>query len=120
EQKIRPKRQGRGIHVSEFLCEPLGRVHLTEERHVAHPEIPNRYITELLEIGANYEEIVFTLDHRDNKKKGKPKGIKEVMIERKIWNKRLRGKCVKCSKDKEEICCNMKKLARQPDFMEQK
>ncbi|CAG8781139.1 21052_t:CDS:2, partial [Gigaspora rosea] len=44
----------------------------------------------------------------------------EVMIERKIWNERLRGKYIKCSKDEEEICCNMKKLARQPDFMEQK
>ncbi|CAG8848718.1 1526_t:CDS:2, partial [Gigaspora margarita] len=31
EQKIRPKGQGRGIHVSEFLCEPLGHVHLTKE-----------------------------------------------------------------------------------------
>ncbi|CAG8752999.1 7132_t:CDS:2, partial [Gigaspora rosea] len=49
-----------------------------------------------------------------------PKGIKEVMIERKIWNERLRGKCVKCSKDEEEIYCNMKKLSRQLDFMEQK
>ncbi|CAG8811666.1 25825_t:CDS:2, partial [Gigaspora rosea] len=28
---------------------------LTEKRHAAHPEIPNHYITELLEIGANYE-----------------------------------------------------------------
>ncbi|CAG8785838.1 38770_t:CDS:2, partial [Gigaspora margarita] len=46
---------GRGIHVSEFLCELLGRVYLTEEQHAAHPKIPNHYVTELLEIGANYE-----------------------------------------------------------------
>ncbi|CAG8852716.1 22817_t:CDS:2, partial [Gigaspora margarita] len=97
EQKIRPKGQGRDIHISELLCELLGRVHLTEERHAAHSKIPNH-----------------------NKKKEQPKGIKEVMIERKIWNKRLRSKCVKCSKDEEKICCNMKKLARQLDFMEQK
>ncbi|CAG8744116.1 6676_t:CDS:2 [Dentiscutata erythropus] len=50
EYKIHPKGQGRGIHVSKFLCEPLGRVHLTEKQHVAHPEIPNHYVTELLEI----------------------------------------------------------------------
>ncbi|CAG8737054.1 1890_t:CDS:2, partial [Gigaspora rosea] len=56
------------------------------------------------------QEMVFPLNHRDNNKKGQPKGIKEVMIERKIWNEQLRGKCVKCSKDEEEICCNMKKL----------
>ncbi|CAG8762124.1 15684_t:CDS:2, partial [Gigaspora rosea] len=55
EQKIRSKEQDRGIHVSEFLCELLGCAHLTEERHAAHPKIPNRYITELLEIGTNYE-----------------------------------------------------------------
>ncbi|CAG8580316.1 12798_t:CDS:2, partial [Racocetra fulgida] len=55
KQKIRPKGQGRGIHVSEFLCEPLGRVHLTEEQHAAHPEIPKRYVMELLKIGVNYE-----------------------------------------------------------------
>ncbi|CAG8840606.1 16572_t:CDS:1, partial [Gigaspora margarita] len=41
EQKICPKGQGRGIHVSEFLYELLGRVYLTEERHAAHSEIPN-------------------------------------------------------------------------------
>ncbi|CAG8715055.1 29511_t:CDS:2, partial [Racocetra persica] len=40
EHKIHPKGQGRGIHVSKFLCEPLGRVHLTEEQHAAYPEIP--------------------------------------------------------------------------------
>ncbi|CAG8791111.1 14141_t:CDS:1, partial [Racocetra fulgida] len=39
EHKLRQKGQGRCIHVSEFLCEPLGRVHLTEEQHAAHPEI---------------------------------------------------------------------------------
>ncbi|CAG8604007.1 15658_t:CDS:2 [Cetraspora pellucida] len=44
EHKIRLKGQGRGINVSEFLCEPL-----------THPEIPKCYVTELLEIGANYE-----------------------------------------------------------------
>ncbi|CAG8812468.1 33205_t:CDS:2, partial [Racocetra persica] len=43
EQKLRPKRQGRCIHISEFLCEPLGRVHLTTEQHLSYPEIPNRY-----------------------------------------------------------------------------
>ncbi|CAG8799115.1 27963_t:CDS:2, partial [Gigaspora margarita] len=55
KHKIRPKGWGQCIHVSEFLCEPLGRVHLTEEQHASHPEIPKCYITELLEIGANYE-----------------------------------------------------------------
>ncbi|CAG8798110.1 4409_t:CDS:2, partial [Dentiscutata erythropus] len=49
EQKLRPKGRGRCIHVSEFLCEPLGRVYLTVEQHLAHPEIPNRYVTETLE-----------------------------------------------------------------------
>ncbi|CAG8782765.1 8256_t:CDS:2 [Dentiscutata erythropus] len=55
EHKLRPKGQGRGIHVSEFLYEPLSQVHLTEEQHAAHPKISKCYITELLEIGANYE-----------------------------------------------------------------
>ncbi|CAG8673090.1 12154_t:CDS:2, partial [Cetraspora pellucida] len=103
EHKLRQKGQGRCIHVSEFLCEPLGRVHLTEEQHAAHPEISKCYVTELLEIGANYEDY-----------------WNEVMTERGIWDKRLRGKCVKCSKDETKICCNKRKLARQPDFMKQK
>ncbi|CAG8668093.1 8518_t:CDS:2, partial [Racocetra fulgida] len=34
---------------------PKGRVHLTEEQHAAHPEISKCYVTELLEIEANYE-----------------------------------------------------------------
>ncbi|CAG8700070.1 23670_t:CDS:2, partial [Racocetra persica] len=78
EQKLHPKGQGRYIHVSEFLCEPLGHVYLTVEQHLAHSEIPNRYVTETLEVGVNHDE------------------------------------------NKEKICCNMRKLARQPDFIEQK
>ncbi|CAG8563463.1 21519_t:CDS:2, partial [Gigaspora margarita] len=35
--------------------EPKGRVHLNKEQHATQPEIPKWYITELLEIGANYE-----------------------------------------------------------------
>ncbi|CAG8788426.1 6148_t:CDS:1, partial [Racocetra fulgida] len=45
----------RCIHISEFLCEPLGRVHLTTEQHLSYPEIPNRYVTEILEVGANHD-----------------------------------------------------------------
>ncbi|CAG8834626.1 2220_t:CDS:2, partial [Racocetra persica] len=45
EHKLRQKGQSRCIHVSEFLCEPLGRVHLTEEHHAAHSEISKRYVT---------------------------------------------------------------------------
>ncbi|CAG8742803.1 21815_t:CDS:1, partial [Racocetra persica] len=55
EQKLRPKGRGRCIHVSEFLCEPLGHVHLTVEQHLAHSEIPNRYVTEILEVGVNHD-----------------------------------------------------------------
>ncbi|CAG8720505.1 10465_t:CDS:2, partial [Racocetra persica] len=43
------------IHVSEFLYEPLGRVHLTVEQHLAYSEIPNRYVTETLEVGINHD-----------------------------------------------------------------
>ncbi|CAG8626755.1 10224_t:CDS:2, partial [Racocetra fulgida] len=99
EYKLHPKGQGRGIHVSEFLCEPLGQVHLTKEQHIAYPEISKHYITELLEIG-NIEllakQLKLTIDILkialsnmifvfgfDNKQ---PKRIKEVMIERRIWN----------------------------------
>ncbi|CAG8792789.1 25861_t:CDS:2, partial [Racocetra persica] len=56
KQKLRPKGRGRCIHISEFLCEPLGRVHLTTEQHLSYPEIPNRYVTEILEVGANHDD----------------------------------------------------------------
>ncbi|CAG8605333.1 1216_t:CDS:2 [Cetraspora pellucida] len=55
EHKLHQKGQGRCIHISEFLCEPLGQVHLTEEQHAAYPEISKYYIMKLLEIGVNYE-----------------------------------------------------------------
>ncbi|CAG8792411.1 17355_t:CDS:2, partial [Gigaspora rosea] len=37
------------------------------------------------------QEIVFPLNHRNEKKRGQPKGITEVLTERGIWNKKLRG-----------------------------
>ncbi|CAG8640993.1 11403_t:CDS:2, partial [Dentiscutata heterogama] len=49
EQKLCPKGRDRCIHVSEFLCELLEHVYLTVEQHLAHPEIPNRYVTETFE-----------------------------------------------------------------------
>ncbi|CAG8441758.1 11810_t:CDS:2 [Scutellospora calospora] len=60
EQKLRPKGRGRCIHVSEFLCEPLGHVYLTVEQHLAYLEIPNRYVTETLELLA--EQLKQTID----------------------------------------------------------
>ncbi|CAG8634544.1 6829_t:CDS:2, partial [Gigaspora rosea] len=63
--QICPKEKGRCIHVSEFLCEPLGRVYLTEEQHASHPKIPKRYVTELLEIEIALPDtmIVFGFDN---------------------------------------------------------
>ncbi|CAG8744957.1 25561_t:CDS:2, partial [Racocetra persica] len=55
EQKLHPKRRGRCIYISEFLCEPLGCIHLTVEQHLAHSEISNRYVTETLEVGVNHD-----------------------------------------------------------------
>ncbi|CAG8435766.1 6477_t:CDS:10 [Scutellospora calospora] len=171
EHKLRLKGWGRCIHISEFLCEPLGRVHLTAEQFAAHLKIPNQYVTELLEIGVNYEgywnvqmlakqleraidileialpDMIFVFGFDNSSSHGafaedalivsrmnvgyggkQPKmrpgqffdGIKEVMTERGIWNKQLRGKYIKYAENEEITCCNMRKLARQPDFMEQK
>ncbi|CAG8847999.1 21105_t:CDS:1, partial [Racocetra persica] len=67
-----------------------------------------------------FQEIVFPLNHPDEKKRGHYFLNSFWLTERGIWDKRLRGKCVKYVKDETKICCNKRKLARQLDFMEQK
>ncbi|CAG8840027.1 46460_t:CDS:2, partial [Gigaspora margarita] len=62
EYKLRRKGHGRSIHISEFLCEPLGRVHLNEEQHTVYPEIPKWYVTELLEIVQTIKQLERAID----------------------------------------------------------
>jgi len=54
-------------------------------------------------------------DHPDT-----PKGVKAVLVERGLWQQKLRGKCEKACKADADACCNKRILERQPDFCEQK
>lgn len=64
------------------------------------------------------QSMVFPPNHRENPKE--QKGIKAVLIERGLWQHKLRGKCKsKCEGDK-TYCCNKRILELQPDFAEQK
>ncbi|CAG8490595.1 3426_t:CDS:2, partial [Cetraspora pellucida] len=88
---------GRCIHVSEFLCEPLGRVHLTVEQHLAHSEIPNRYITETLEVGVNHDGYWNNISETSKNISGRPPSD--------LWDKHIK-KGKKVSKGHYERTCN--------------
>ena len=54
EQPLHKKGQGRAIHMSEFFCETIGRLKLTEEQHAA---VDNDFQTEaqvIIHLGKNH------------------------------------------------------------------
>lgn len=69
------------------------------------------------------QRMVFADDYPDEKLRGKPKGIKQVLIERGLWKDSLLKICLKC-KDKIDNpqldCCAQWILELQPDFQAQK
>lgn len=80
------------------------------------------------------QSMVFPMDHPDHQLRGKPKGIKQVLLERGLWpesSRRSDGfaftlECPRsherpgCSKDLPGGCCARALLAAQQDFKEQK
>ena len=68
--------------------------------------------------------MVFPPDHPDEELRGKPKGMKQVLLERGLWKENLIktcGRCKKGTKDPEQLqCCAQRILELQPDFMAQK
>ncbi|CAG8666019.1 14043_t:CDS:2 [Cetraspora pellucida] len=95
--------------LSEFLYESLRHIHLTVEQHLVYSEIPNRYITETLEVGINHDGTIFVFAFDNSSSHG-------AFAEDALVASRMNVKY----EDEEKICCNIRKLARQPDFMEQK
>src|ERR1700720_3006644 len=67
------------------------------------------------------QPMVFPTDH-PTLNAGKPKGIKQVLLERGLWRQGLNLECKKpkqCSVDSID-CCARRLLSQQPDFLEQK
>ena len=67
------------------------------------------------------QPMVFPADHPTSDA-GKPKGIKQVLLERGLWRQGLNLECKKpkqCSVDSIG-CCARRLLSQQPDFLEQK
>src|SRR6266540_4099861 len=65
----------------------------------------------------------FPDDHPDEKLRGQPKGIKEVLIERGLWRLGLKLDCKNdCPNEEENFgnCCARTILSQQPDFLAQK
>ncbi|CAG8448603.1 14289_t:CDS:2 [Cetraspora pellucida] len=69
------------------------------------------------------QKMVFGNNYPDSDMKGKPKGIKKMLEERKLWKTELNLDCKKCKKKKDLgriDCCLKKIMASQPDFVSQK
>ncbi|CAG8829129.1 4313_t:CDS:2, partial [Racocetra persica] len=128
------------------------------EQHLAYSKIPNRYVTETLEVGVNHdgywnaqllaEQLKRTIDvlkiallgtifeFAFNNSSSHGAFAEDALVASRM-NIKYGGKQPRmcpgqlpdgtsqldyknCLEDEEKICCNMRKLARQPDFMEQK
>ena len=79
-------------------------------------------------INENGEKLVHPMVFPDDHKlKGKPKGIKQILMERNLWPaKGVRLMCEQCSGKQDDIdperldCCARRIMSLQPDFCEQR
>ncbi|RIA82539.1 hypothetical protein C1645_835213 [Glomus cerebriforme] len=193
EQPLRKKGQGRAIHISDFICETIGRLQLNEEQRLS--EIGDRIPHEarvIMNPGKNHdgwwtveklvEQIIqraipifetthpnaigifafdnstshgafapdaliasrmnvnpggkqprmrntifneqvqsmnFPDDYFDEKLRGKPKGMRQVLEERQLMKPGLTGYC-RNNESKDTQCCMRHILENQPDFLAQK
>lgn len=70
------------------------------------------------------QQMVFDENYPDATLRGKPKGIKQILLERGLWREGLKLSCEKCMK-REEVpersdCCARRIMMLQPDFASQK
>jgi hypothetical protein len=71
------------------------------------------------------QSMVFPSTHPDERLRGKPKGIKQVLIERGKWpSNGLILECKECKKNIKDLsrisCCACQVMSLEPDFLEQK
>jgi len=65
--------------------------------------------------------MVFPENYSDPALRGKPKGIKQVLLERGLWRNGMRLDCKpKCQIQAGADCCARQCLRNQPDFQEQR
>lgn len=79
--------------------------------------------------GVNHTQpMSFPANHSNPKHAGKPKGMKQVLLERGLWISGMNKECSKCTSsdniEKHDMsrrdCCAKRILSTQPDFLEQK
>jgi hypothetical protein len=77
--------------------------------------------------GSGQKRVQSMIYPENHKLKGKPKGIKQVLMERKLWpDKGIRLMCEQCSGKQDGVdpersdCCARRIMSVQPDFCEQK
>ena len=88
----------------------------------AQPKMRNGwYIDESGE--KHVQSMIFPNDYSVEQLRERPKGIKQVLVERNLWpTKKIRLMCEKCSeKCADELdCCAQRIMSLQPDFLEQR
>ena len=91
----------------------------------AQPKMRNGwYIDEFGE--KHVQSMIFPDDYPVEQLRGKPKGIKQVLVERSLWpTKKIRLICEECSGKRADVdskrlnCCAQRIMLSQPDFLEQ-
>ncbi|PKC04462.1 hypothetical protein RhiirA5_379360 [Rhizophagus irregularis] len=72
----------------------------------------------------NQQDMCFLNDYFDEKLRGKPKGMKQILLERGKWKEGLRANCQLCKngdKDPNRVdCCARQIISLEPDFVAQK
>ncbi|CAG8762305.1 27165_t:CDS:2, partial [Dentiscutata erythropus] len=141
---LRKKSLGQSIHISDFFCESIGCLKLSEHKSYINDLLPDymrlKYTHACVAIypGINRDgedkkprrnstkpdSSVHIMNYKDSNGVLRPKGIKRVLKEQNLWIPGLLKKCNNCKKNKPDPnnpnCCTSRILSAQPDFAAQR
>ncbi|CAG8789991.1 23225_t:CDS:2, partial [Dentiscutata erythropus] len=134
EYSLRKKSLGQSIHISDFFCESIGRLKLSEHESYINNLLPDYMHLKYTHVkgedkkprrnGTKPNSSVHIMNYEDSNSVLRPKRIKQVLKERNLWIPGLLKKCNNCKKNKPDPnntnCCASNILLAQPDFAAQK